>query len=409
MFRNDGWTAVIDRSVMCMLLIMLYASLLCVAAAPPNVLFSVGETLHKINKLYRGCHSDSGFTHQVRGFYSQMIFGESFEKPQQNATKGVSADAWAFVPCGAGCVASSEIINHTIAPAHHGASSRKITIYKAAAAAPQQQSLALPFAGLRNRALANEGMYLEAGKPYEGYFFARCAAPVKLGVRLENYMTNETLAEQTFDFACGEDSSAWVKLDFTLTPKAGTQCTGIAVGSDPAIPCTRPTNEAGHACIRCDGQFVVGLYGVGSVGIDYVFLQPGAWGRVNGLPVRKTAGDTLSEMGVTVMRVGGSFASVTGWPDGGGGTPPSTTSGEYYQCASAGLSRSRDLWLVNRLAFLPLCPPLPPLTQTSPDRHPPPQGNTGRASLGYGPASVPCGMRMPARATRSSAAGAHLR
>ena len=34
-------------------------------------------------------------------------------------------------------------------------------------------------------------------------------------------------------------------------------------------------------------------------------------------------------------------------------------------------SRSRDLWLVNRLAFLPWCPPLPPLTQTSPDRYPP--------------------------------------
>ena len=36
-------------------------------------------------------------------------------------------------------------------------------------------------------------------------------------------------------------------------------------------------------------------------------------------------------------------------------------------------SRSRDLWLVNLLAFLPLCSPLPPLTQTSPDRYPPPQ------------------------------------
>ena len=36
-------------------------------------------------------------------------------------------------------------------------------------------------------------------------------------------------------------------------------------------------------------------------------------------------------MGISAIRVGGSFASVTGWPDGGGGTPPSTISGQYYQ------------------------------------------------------------------------------
>ena len=34
-------------------------------------------------------------------------------------------------------------------------------------------------AALRNRGLGNEGLYLEA-KPYEGYLFARCAAPVTL-------------------------------------------------------------------------------------------------------------------------------------------------------------------------------------------------------------------------------------
>jgi hypothetical protein len=26
-----------------------------------------------------GCHSDSGYTHQARGLYAQMIVGESFE------------------------------------------------------------------------------------------------------------------------------------------------------------------------------------------------------------------------------------------------------------------------------------------------------------------------------------------
>ena len=35
-------------------------------------------------------------------------------------------------------------------------------------------------------------------------------------------------------------------------------------------------------------------------------------------------------MGTKMMRVGGSFASVTAWPDGGGGTPRSNESGVYY-------------------------------------------------------------------------------
>ena len=33
----------------------------------------------------------------------------------------------------------------------------------------------------------------------------------------------------------------------------------------------------------------------------------------------------------SALRVGGSFVSVTAFPDGGGGTPPSTQSGAYYE------------------------------------------------------------------------------
>ena len=97
---------------------------------------------------------------------------------------------------------------------------------------------------------------------------------------------------------------------------------GIAVGDDPDVHCTRPTAEAGHACVRCSAQFTLGLASVGSVSIDYVVLQPGPWGRVEGLPVRKDIADALVRMGTKALRVGGSFASVTSWPDGGGGTPP---------------------------------------------------------------------------------------
>ena len=48
-----------------------------------------------------------------------------------------------------------------------------------------------------------------------------------------------------------------------------------------------PNNEQGHICIRCGGEFVVGLETPGTVNIDYVFLQPGAWGRWGtGGPIR---------------------------------------------------------------------------------------------------------------------------
>lgn len=44
-----------------------------------RVTVDVNNITHDANRFYLGCHSDSGFTHQPRGFYSQMIYGESFE------------------------------------------------------------------------------------------------------------------------------------------------------------------------------------------------------------------------------------------------------------------------------------------------------------------------------------------
>ena len=34
---------------------------------------------HQVNELFNGCHSDSGYTHQPRGLYAQMVLDESFE------------------------------------------------------------------------------------------------------------------------------------------------------------------------------------------------------------------------------------------------------------------------------------------------------------------------------------------
>jgi alpha-L-arabinofuranosidase len=285
------------------------------ATATPETVISVqaGKPLHEVNRMYMGCHSDSGFVHQVRGFSSQMVFGESFERPPENVTgSGKAAYAWshAIDPAATGVVAVDT------AKTFHGRESRKLSM-----------SAGTGTVGIANRALANEGMYFEARKEYEGYFFATSAAAVTLEVRLEDYVTKAVLARQTIAFGGG----AWAMQNFSLTPSAATTCEGIAIGSDPDVICTQPTNEAGHSCIRCSGQFVVALASPGEVNIDFVVLQPGEWGRLAGLPVRKQTTDILQRMGISAIRCGGSFASVTAWPDGGGGTPPSNVSGEWYQ------------------------------------------------------------------------------
>jgi hypothetical protein len=45
----------------------------------------------------------------------------------------------------------------------------------------------------------------------------------------------------------------------------------------------------------------------GAVNIDYVYLQPGEWGRYGSLGVLKSGVDTLKAMGTTAIRLGGSF------------------------------------------------------------------------------------------------------
>ena len=67
-------------------------------------------------------------------------------------------------------------------------------------------------------------------------------------------------------------------------------------------------SRQGHVCIRCAGEFAIGLAEPGAVHIDYVFLQPGAWGRYGEGPFLKSGVDTLKEMGITTIRLGGSFS-----------------------------------------------------------------------------------------------------
>jgi hypothetical protein len=46
---------------------------------PLPLAYNSARSAAQVNPLFNGCHSDSGYTHQPRGLYAQMVLGESFE------------------------------------------------------------------------------------------------------------------------------------------------------------------------------------------------------------------------------------------------------------------------------------------------------------------------------------------
>jgi hypothetical protein len=68
-----------------------------------------------------------------------------------------------------GVTGSAAVLNSTVYPAMHGASARRLAVSNVKATSGGA------VAALSNRGLGNEGFFFEEGKPYEGYFFARCS------------------------------------------------------------------------------------------------------------------------------------------------------------------------------------------------------------------------------------------
>ena len=68
------------------------------------------------------------------------------------------------------------------------------------------------------------------------------------------------------------------------------------------------SDRSAHICVACGGQFTVGLASPGEALIDFIFVQPGEWGRFEGLSVQAESVAWLKQMGVTMIRQGGSFA-----------------------------------------------------------------------------------------------------
>ncbi len=129
--------------------------------------------------------------------------------------------------------------------------------------------------GVENQGLNRWGMNFVKGRDYEGYVWARAERPTALVAALESRDGSRVYAETELKVT-GKD---WQRLNFTLTPG----------DSDRA------------------GRFALKLKRPGSVVLGHAFLQPGAWGRFKGLPVRRDVAEGLLGQGITVLRYGGSM------------------------------------------------------------------------------------------------------
>ena len=239
-----------------------------------------------------GCHTDLGYSHQIQGFYSQKLYGESFENytgqgPDAPFDRG---NMWGQIGKGSWSLTTDKPL--------HGLVAQRVTATTAGA-------------GVANRGFNQEGLSFSSGvgKPYEGYFFARSDKPLTLRVALEDYFASPAteLASQTISFAGGN----WTQLNFSLSPRAGSSCRGFPADTPP-LDCKLGANshkgDSGHACLQCSGQFTIALMTQGAtVDLDYAFLQAGEWGRFKGLPLNLDSVTWLQRGGYSTIRTGGTY------------------------------------------------------------------------------------------------------
>jgi alpha-L-arabinofuranosidase len=132
--------------------------------------------------------------------------------------------------------------------------------------------------GILNAGLNKQGINLETGKSYDGILRIKSKGSntLYLSLRDEN---GKVLAEKPYQL---KGDGSWEKVTFELIPAGGTP----------------------------KGSFGIALKSKGEVELGFAFLQPGEWGRVNGLPVRKYLVDALKKQGITTIRYNGSMVDV---------------------------------------------------------------------------------------------------
>jgi alpha-L-arabinofuranosidase len=138
--------------------------------------------------------------------------------------------------------------------------------------------------GIDNAGLNRWGIDLRPGKNYEGLLRVKAEQDCKLYVSLLAADGSTKLAEK--ELALKGMPGQYQRIEFTLTPGAADE----------------------------QGRFGIALKQPGSIVVGYAFLQPGPWGRFQGLPLRKDLVEAIIAQGVKLMRYGGSM--INKLPDG---------------------------------------------------------------------------------------------
>jgi hypothetical protein len=230
----------------------------------------------------------------VGGISTQLIWGESFEEPPSNSSRGVSAAGTNNHPTWLPTAASG--------PGCEFEPVRNI----APQTGLQSQFVSGAGCGVRNRGLDFGGHSFVAGDPYAGHLFAKGDSASSVAVSLVDWSTNKTLATQTLSIAAGQ---AWSMHNFSLTPSAGTSCSITAVGADQYKTCYK---NAEDLCPVCTGEFHITVLS-GAVLLDQVFLEQVSL-RFEDQPTRSSVVSLLKDtMGFGVVRNGGSQCNSEGY------------------------------------------------------------------------------------------------
>ena len=186
---------------------------------------------------------------------------------------------------------------------------------------PRGSARLAPGAVLHNRGLGGEGLPVASGKALQGFIFARAAgaATMSVSVALVTWHGGPGLADGDGDGDGDGDAvlaevtltvphtaggrGGWHRLNFTLTPTSGTNCTGLAEGATAGsgVACAFNTDRnPAHVCVRCGAAFRLSTpRGNGAaVHVGFASMMLGAWGLYAGLPVRAAAAAALQALGV---------------------------------------------------------------------------------------------------------------
>lgn len=129
--------------------------------------------------------------------------------------------------------------------------------------------------GLLNRGLYKQGIRFDRQRDYEGVLRVKSDSPTTIYLSLldEN---EKVLSEKSYDL---KGTGEYEKVSFSLVSNGSTK----------------------------NGSFRISLKQPGTIDLGFAFLQPGAWGRVNGWPVRKSFVDALKKEGIKAIRYNGSM------------------------------------------------------------------------------------------------------